>query len=83
MLVWLLYVYEGHTKQVTFRRQRAVLGNEDRMYRSEVVERLEDMGVAGRYASDTVNAALATDASALDETPDGDDTWRQYQEGSS
>ncbi|WP_058997797.1 hypothetical protein [Haloarcula sp. CBA1127] len=83
MLVWLLYVYEGHNKTETYRRQRAVLGNEDRMYRSEVVERLEEMGVAGRYASDTVNAALAADASSPDETPGGDDTWRQYQEGSS
>jgi hypothetical protein len=82
MLLWLLYVYEGHNVKQTYRRHRAVLGFEDCLRQDELRETLGGMGVK---QSQNGNPAKYEDALARmdpDEigasTPDGDDSWKPY-----
>jgi len=78
-LLWLLYVYEGHNHQETFERQRAVLGYEDRLLKDEVKERLKENGWFKEYQrTDKLLEDLSSDDVGMS-TPDGDDSWKQYQ----
>ena len=74
MLVWLLFVYEGHTRKETFRRARAVRGYDDRLYRKEVDEIINENGWEKKNR-------LASKVKGLHENdntiPEGDDSWKQ------
>ncbi|PHQ45699.1 hypothetical protein DJ68_11440 [Halorubrum sp. C3] len=79
-LLWLLYEYEGHTIKETHKRANHHLDDDDRLTRDEVSDRLIEMGVHSNLIQiKAQQAAEREDVSA--DVPDGDETWRQYQEG--
>lgn len=79
-LLWLLYEYEGHTIKKTHKRANHHLDDDDRLTRDEVSDRLIEMGVHSNLIQiKAQQAAEREDVSA--DVPDGDETWRQYQEG--
>lgn len=82
ILCWVLYEYEGFTVQETHERQRAHYGHGDALTLDDVREILDALGVkraAGE--SKTIRDLRQFDADdVFDESPDGDDTWREYKQ---
>ncbi|QCC57345.1 SAM domain-containing protein [Natrinema thermotolerans] len=76
-----LYVDEDWNYTKTFRRQRAVLGDEDALLKKEVREHLIEMGV---YRLGHQRSLTETDPDEVGgPTPDGDSSWREYYGGES
>lgn len=79
MLLWLLYVYEGFSHGRTYERQRAVLGNDNRLTKPKVKERLKEMGV---YNSARNYGPMLEEMDPDEfgtQSPEGDDSWKQYR----
>lgn len=74
MLVWLLYVYEGNTIDETYRRIKAIRGYDDRMFKSEVREIVNDNGWNDYHISSQI---VGKADEVFGETPEGDDSWKE------
>ncbi|MFC7323306.1 hypothetical protein ACFQMF_01800 [Halorubrum rutilum] len=77
-LLWLLYVYEDHNMRQTHKRVNHHRDRDERLTRDAVSDRLIEMGVHANQAQEI--ARRATDRPAS-EAPDGDDSWKRYQQG--
>ena len=78
MLLWLLYVYEDNNMDQTHRRANICLEEDDRVSRSEVSDRLFELGV--HRSQGVLLAQKAGEAESVD-MPDGDDSYKKYQRG--
>lgn len=75
-LLWLLYHYEGFSIDETFRRQRAVLGFENRLYKDDVRQKLREMGLTRRYTSWSLQKADPDTVGGA--KPEGSDEWKRH-----
>lgn len=76
-LLWLLYVYEDHNIKQTHKRVNHHLDGDDYLSKDKVSDRLVEMGIHANQAQEIARRTTDTLASG---TPDGDDSWKQYQQ---
>lgn len=71
-----LYLGEGWDLATTYRRQRAVLGHEDALFKKEVRTRLSELGIHRTQHQRRLRDADPEEIGGP--APEGDDSWRTY-----